>query len=196
MTKQKEAVQPAKEKKKKNKSVALLHSMPKNLEEEHKRFFESDCKVNPVFEYENLGQTEKYLSQYKQPNDEYMIIAKNILDSFLGFYGSESAYLMTEGKILTIEETEKYFMDYLEALGIADLLEISFQKNKVAPTSVTHDPKTGTSKINIGLPIEYREGRIVGVLHHEIGTHYLRKHNERNQAWHKKREKYELKNCI
>lgn len=56
---------------------------------------------------------------------------------------------------------------------------MNFQKNKVAPTSVTHDPKGGKSKINIGLPIEYREGRIMGVLHHEIGTHYLRKFNEK-----------------
>jgi hypothetical protein len=27
----------------------------------------------------------------------------------------------------------------------------------VAPTSVTHDSKTGKCKLNIGLPIEYRE---------------------------------------
>ncbi len=73
---------------------------------------------------------------------------------------------------------------------------MNFQENKVAPTSVTHDPKSGKSRINIGLPIEYREGRILGVLHHEIGTHFLRKHNEKLQVWHKKREKYELKSCI
>jgi hypothetical protein len=49
-----------------------------------------------------------------------MQIAKKILDSFLTTYGSESNYLLTEGNILTQEETEKYFMDYLEALGVAD----------------------------------------------------------------------------
>ena len=87
-------------------------------------------------------------------------------------------------------------MDYLEDLQIQDEVILQFQRNKVAPTSVTHDPKGGKSKINIGLPIEYREGRIIGVLHHEIGTHYLRKHNEKQQVWFKKREKYELKNCI
>ena len=122
------------------------------------KFFESNCKVNPVFEYDNPAQAFKYLQQFKQPNDEYMQIAKNILDSFLKHFASESAYLLTEGKILTQEETEKYFMDYLEELGIADQLTLNFQKNKVAPTSVTHDPKGGKSKINIGLPIEYREG--------------------------------------
>jgi len=125
-----------------------------------------------------------------------MLIAKKILDSFLNSYGSESNYLLTEGNILTQEETEKYFMDYLEALGVADQVLLNFCRNKVAPTSVTHDPKGGKSRINIGLPIEYRRGRIMGVLHHEIGTHFLRKYNEKFQVWYKKREKYELKNCI
>jgi hypothetical protein len=87
-------------------------------------------------------------------------------------------------------------MDYLEALGVADQVVLNFCKNKVAPTSVTHDPKGGKTKINIGLPIEYREGRIMGVLHHEVGTHFLRKYNEKYQVWYKKRDKYELKNCI
>jgi hypothetical protein len=49
-----------------------------------------------------------------------MQIAKKILDSFLKHYGSESAYLLTEGKVLTQEETEEYFMNYLEDLGVAD----------------------------------------------------------------------------
>lgn len=79
---------------------------------------------------------------------------------------------------------------------MADQVVLNFCKNKVAPTSVTHDPKGGKTKINIGLPIEYREGRIMGVLHHEVGTHFLRKYNEKFQVWYKKREKYELKNCI
>ena len=109
-----------------------------------------------------------------------MQIAKKILDSFLKHYGNETKYLLTEGHILTQEQTEKYFTDYLEELGVADQVTLNFQKNKVAPTSVTHDPNTGKSKINIGLPIEYREGRIMGVLHHEVGTHFLRKYNEKS----------------
>ncbi len=45
-----------------------------------------------------------------------MQIAKKILDSFLNYFGSESNYLLTEGNVLSQEETEKYFMDYLEDL--------------------------------------------------------------------------------
>jgi hypothetical protein len=39
--------------------------------------------INPVFEYENPAQAMKYLQQFKEPNDEFMQIAKKILDSFL-----------------------------------------------------------------------------------------------------------------
>ena len=57
--------------------------------------------MNPIFEYENHQLAQKYLSQFKEPNDEFMLIAKKILDSFLSTYESESNYLLTEGNILT-----------------------------------------------------------------------------------------------
>ena len=84
----------------------------------------------------------------------------------------------------------------MEALGFEELLTIQFKANQVAPTSVTHDPKTGKSRVNIRDPPEYRRGRLNGVIDHEIGTHFMRKFNERFQVWHKKRDKFELKNCI
>jgi len=37
---------------------------------------------------------------------------------------------------------------------------------------------------------------MMGVLDHEIGTHFLRKHNDRLQPWFKKRSDFELKTCI
>jgi hypothetical protein len=87
-------------------------------------------------------------------------------------------------------------MEYLTKMDIVERIEIAFTRKQVAATSVTHDPKTGKSRINVRTPCEYRRGRILGVLDHEIGTHYLRKHNERAQVWNKKREKYEIKPCI
>jgi hypothetical protein len=55
-----------------------------------------------------------------------MLIAKKILESFLKVYGCESNYLATEGNILTVEETEKYFMDYLEDLEVEDEVVLNF----------------------------------------------------------------------
>lgn len=136
------------------------------------------------------------MEQFVEPDGQYLEIAKKILDSFLKEYGSESNYLDTEGRKLDQEETHKYIKDYLQALGVEEWISINFQKNQVAPTSVTHDPKTGKCKMNIKLPCEYREGRMIGVLDHEIGTHFLRKHNEKLQPWYKKREKFDMKTCI
>ena len=51
-------------------------------------------------------------------------------------------------------------------------------------------------KLNVKIPCEYHEDGMLGVLDHEIGTHFLRKHNEKNQKWYKKRDKFEMKTCI
>ena len=66
----------------------------------------------------------------------------------------------------------------------------------MAPTSVTHDIKSGKSNINIRLPCGYKRGRMLGVLDHEIGTHYMRAYNERFQIWFKKRDQCGMKSCI
>lgn len=36
----------------------------------------------------------------------------------------------------------------------------------------------------------------MGVLDHEIGTHFLRRRNENFQVWKNKREKYEVRHCM
>ena len=41
-------------------------------EEQQLAFFESGCATNPVFEYENLEATQKFLAQFKEPSDEYL----------------------------------------------------------------------------------------------------------------------------
>ena len=48
------------------------------------------------------------------------------------------------------------------------------------------------SKVIIGLPIKYRENTVEGVMNHEIGTHFIRKFNEKSQKWYNNRKKYGL----
>ena len=79
---------------------ALNNALPKNLQECYDRFFESDFKVNPQFEYENANLATKFLEQFDEPDGKYLDIAIRILDSFLEEYGTESAYLDAEGKKL------------------------------------------------------------------------------------------------
>ena len=126
-----------------------------------------------------------------------MPVATKILDAFLAEFGSETNYLSTEGRIISdVAETETIFKAYLEDLGVLEHALINFSDKIVAPTSVTYDNYSSKIRINIQEPVEYREGRITGVLHHEIGTHFLRRYNEVLQVWHGKRKKYGLKSCI
>jgi hypothetical protein len=46
------------------------------------------------------------------------------------------------------------------------------------------DPQNQVPTMIVALPIEYREATIEGVFNHEIGTHYLRKYNDRKQIWY------------
>lgn len=129
---------------------------PINLVEEEKKFFESGCLVNPVFRYKNEEQVEKFMKQFKaKPNSEFLKQSIRILKAFNKKFGSEKKYLNLEGKILTIEETEQYVNNYIKDLGVEGFITINFSPNLIAPTSVTHDPKTKLSKINIKLPVEY-----------------------------------------
>jgi len=69
------------------------------------------------------------LAQFKEPSDELLELSVKILDSFIEIYGSESAYLETEGEIVSKEETLEVFTDYLEALNFEELLTINFKAN-------------------------------------------------------------------
>jgi len=48
-----------------------------------------------------------------------------------------------------------------------------------------HNNVEAMSTVVIGLPIRYTRFTIEGVLNHEIGTHFLRKFNDRTQKWFK-----------
>lgn len=63
---------------------------------------------------------------YKEPSDELMEIATKILDQFIETFGSESAFLESEGDLVSQEETEKIFLDYINELEYQDYLQINF----------------------------------------------------------------------
>jgi hypothetical protein len=159
----------------------LLASMPANWEAEEAKFFELNCDYNPQFTYDSPATNKRFLKMFPAPKYEYMPQAVKIIDTFLETYGSESNYFETEGRLLSEkEEVEKIIWDYLEELGpeVVSVAKINFSTKNVASTSVTYDNWTNKIRINVQLPIQYREGRMKGVLHHEIGSHFLRRFNE------------------
>lgn len=62
----------------------------------------------------------------KPPNEELLGIAEKILDSFLATFGSESNYLESAGELVSQEETERVFMDYINNLEFQDGLILNF----------------------------------------------------------------------
>ena len=129
------------------------------------------------------------MKKFESPDESYMGLAMNILEKSMeqGIWK-----MLTESDILTKEETSTYFDQYINNLGISDLLTYEFVENTIAPTSVVHNNQEGMSRVLIGVPINYRKKTIEGVMNHEIGTHFLRKYNEKHQKWFKDRKKFNL----
>ena len=155
--------------------------MPANWEEEERKFFESNFEYNPQFEYDSPATNKRFLKMFPEPSFEYITHAKKIIDTFLERYGSESKYFETEGVAKhDQEEYEKKIIEYLDAHGpeVRAVARINFSNKNVAATSVTYDNWTDKIRINVQTPVNYREGRYLGVLHHEIGSHFLRRFNE------------------
>ena len=108
-------------------------------------------------------------------------MAKKILDKMIKIYGSAKNYFETDGgRLMGSSETRNCFDMYVEGLEIENKLELIFKENTVARSCMT-DKKDEEGQL-VGrffsaFPISYRVNNIEGVFHHEIGTHYIRKHN-------------------
>ncbi len=170
---------------------------PLNLVEEEETFFRSGCRVNPQFEYKSSKMARRMIRCFKPPAGNLLPLATKIIEAFMKYYGSESQYLEKDGgDVLTLSETKVLFQKYIDDLALTELVTLDYSYNAVSPTTISHDMKTGKSVITLGLPIEYRRNRIVGVLNHEIGTHFLRNYNDMSQPWFCARKKNHLKNYL
>jgi len=170
---------------------------PLNLEEEEAAFFRNNCKTNPQFTYHKPKLATRILKSFKKPDGNLLPLAIKVLDAFMKTYGSESNFLATDGgELLSLAETKEIFQKYIDDLKLTPYLKLDFSYNTVSPTTISHDPKTGQSIITIGLPIAYRKNRIMGVINHEIGTHFLRNFNDQFQPWSHARRKNKLKNYL
>lgn len=190
--KPKKARKPNPKKRKENYEVCLKEIKPINLEKEKEIFFSRQGKYSPFFVYANISQITEHDKEYKgmeKPHDKYMSLAVRILDK-----ANKISYTdrLNTSPLMSMEETCRAFDNYIEYLQIDDMINYEFVENTVAPTSVIHNNSEGVSRVVVGLPIQYREVTVMGVLNHEIGTHFIRKYNNRLQKWHKERKKYNL----
>ena len=159
------------------KSLTLLQKInPINKEEERRKFF-FDPLYNPQFEYQEEIELEEWL-KYGSVQTEYLPNVKKILDTVIHQWGSELEYLeKTEGKLLSQDEVLAAINKYLVENNLTNKIQVQFSHNQIARTAF----KKGT--LLLRLPVQYREATILGMLNHEIGTHYFRRVNEDQQPW-------------
>lgn len=185
-----EKLETLKEKAKKSKRgfSSMTQMKPANIAEEKEKFYLSNGFYNPQFFY-----TVKDIKMwYCKSHSKYLKQAMRILEDALSPFSKDpKSFENSGGKILTQDESENAFMKYIASLNLQDSISLEFCTDSVVQTYVNHLQK-GICKIVIGIPVRYRHKSITGVLHHEIGTHILRKNNDRAQIWHKKRKKYNL----
>ena len=72
----------------------ILCTYPRNLQEQERLFFQSECTINPVFEYDSKQVTQAYVQQFEFEEDpEILEIAKKILKAFVAEYKSEYQFV-------------------------------------------------------------------------------------------------------
>ena len=109
-----------------------------------------------------------------------MTLSLGILNGIIKRFGSIKNYFNRDGgRVLSITETKAYFQKYIGQLNLSSYLGISFNNSTIARTSIKHSNDTGKSELVVGLPISYRINNLKGVFNHEIGTHFLRKMNDK-----------------
>jgi len=86
---------------------------------------------------------------------------------------------MYGGKRLNLDDTKKVVNLYIKEMDIKSKVKVIYKKDMVARATTSHDFQTNTTKVLLKLPVTFRENFIEGILNHEIGTHFIRRHNER-----------------
>lgn len=164
---------------------------PMNILDQQNYFFQNNCAVNPILNYSQASQQD-YTNKFKV-SSKYLLEAVNILENCLRDYSTESNYFEADGgSLLSKEDTVTYFNTYMSNLNLENMLSLKFSDQAIAATTINYNPRNQKCVATIAMPIAYRENRISGVLHHEIGTHLLRSLNDKKQVWNNKRKKWRL----
>merc|ERR1719440_1319963 len=185
-----------KDEKKKIPTDVVSAARPTNAESERIKFFSGEEEnYEPQFVYKLpppvLLQALRRYSATVQVETKYVPHALRILRNLLSQYGSYGHYEeQNGGEVLSESEARLIVNEYLAKHGIDDEIKVIFDPHLVARASFTK--KAGHLRIR---PQGLRRNWIPGMLHHEIGTHYLRDRNDKLQPWARERngrKKYRL----
>lgn len=147
--------------------VKLSDLTPLNVQEEKKRFFESDS-YNPQFSYATTFNREE-LEAWGKPSAEVARFIKN--------HVKKLPSRITSSQLLTVAEIEAELSRVLKQLKLDQEIVVRFDKNMVSKCRIEG------RELIFRLPLAYKKHELTAVLNHEIQTHLLRKVNNAPQPW-------------
>ncbi|KAF4080646.1 hypothetical protein AMELA_G00173720 [Ameiurus melas] len=163
------------------KKLCILTAIkPSNVESEKAKFFKSDFRYNPQFEYSNPASPQ-VLEKYSKASDCFLTQAVRIMELALYKYGSyEKFEQATGGSLLTKGRIRAHTKKYMEKEGCVGEIVVHLTDDLLSRASMTVVNGRPTLTINVSTA---REQWLEGLLRHEIGTHYFRSINNSQQPW-------------
>lgn len=175
------------------KKLCILSAIkPSNVEKEKEKFFKSDFRYNPQFEYSN-PVSQLVLERHNNASDRFLTQAVRIMELTLERYGSyEKFEQVTGGNLLSKSRIWHNVKKYMEKEGCMGEIVVQVTDDLLSRASMTVVNSRPTLTINISTA---REHWLEGMLRHEIGTHYFRGINNWHQPWSSSlgRKKHNLK---
>jgi hypothetical protein len=166
-----------------HKKYLIKKLVPTNYLEEKEKFF-ADNSYNPQFQY-STEINSKDMLRYGTVQEDMLDKAKIILKKTFNKYSETELYNL-KGKVLKKNEVVSKISNYMKNHNILNKYEIKTSNTLSARTMMT------PNEIILRTPISYREEGLMGMLHHELGTHALRGINYENQPWYKKKDEYDF----
>lgn len=73
-----------------------------------------------------------------EDDPELFNVAIKILDAFISEYTTEEHFRELEGDLISQQETEEFFNDYIKDLELQEFLTLKFTPHAIAQTAINH----------------------------------------------------------
>ncbi|XP_063780956.1 putative tyrosine carboxypeptidase MATCAP2 [Pseudophryne corroboree] len=175
------------------KTKCILSALkPINIAQEKSKFFSSSYTYNPQFKYQNPALPDD-LGKHSVASNRFLKQAINIMQRAINKYGSyEKFETATGGSHLSKSQILRHVEKYIEKEGCLGEIAVHLSDDMISRACMSEVKGQPTVTINVSVA---REKWLEGTLRHEIGTHYYRLVNNKQQPWCNShwREQYGLK---
>lgn len=130
---------------------------------------------------------------FQNPDTVYEQKALKILKMVNDQFGSCENYINSFGEDVSVSEFQKEFDRYVAENNMKGKVFLKIMPHYLAaPFFKPRENEYARDQVIIGNSLNYPKDRILALLEHELGIHFLRNFNERLQPWHRKRKRFDL----